>query len=202
MAGKVILEVTKGPLKGRSFSFEHHDTFVFGRGSECYARLPEADPTASRLHFLLEINPPEARIRDLGSLNGTYINGVKYGGRHPSESPQEAAEREFPEVNILDGDRIQVGDTVFDVTVESPALCSYCGARISDSKKAACSGEDGTYTCSRCLELKERGGILPDIRALSCRRCGKSLLADTDGPVRSDRVCARVPGRGPVQPDP
>ncbi|WP_231939900.1 FHA domain-containing protein [Dolichospermum compactum] len=27
------------------------------------------------------INPPEIRIRDLGSLNGTYINNTKIGGK-------------------------------------------------------------------------------------------------------------------------
>ncbi len=190
MAGKVILEVTRGPLKGRSFSFEEHDTFVFGRGWECHARLAETDPTASRLHFLLEINPPEARIRDLGSLNGTYINGVKYGGRHPSETPQEAASRGFPEVSIRDRDQIQVGDTVFSVKVETPAVCSYCGTDIADSMKADSRFVEGKYTCPVCLDKEAGGARLSEIQAFTCRRCGKNLLIEDNAPVSSDLLCA------------
>ena len=57
-----------------------HDAFLFGRGNECHAKLPK-DGYVSRHHFLLEVNPPQATIRDLRSLNGTHVNGVRYGGR-------------------------------------------------------------------------------------------------------------------------
>ena len=81
MPGRVCLAVVAGPIQGRQFAFEDHDTFLFGRSPDCHAQLAEADGTASRHHFLLEVNPPAARLRDLGSLNGTYVNGTKYGGR-------------------------------------------------------------------------------------------------------------------------
>ena len=44
----------------------------------------------SRHHFLLEVCPPQACVRDLGSRNGTYVNGRKVGGRQEA-SPQESA---------------------------------------------------------------------------------------------------------------
>ncbi|PYQ15063.1 MAG: serine/threonine protein kinase [Acidobacteria bacterium] len=115
---KVTLKVTAGPLAGRLFAFDRHDTFLFGRSPDCHAELAADDTTASRHHFLLEVNPPQARLRDLGSLNGTHVNGVKYGGRARQESPQEAARRRLPEVDLRDGDRIRVGATVFDVAIE------------------------------------------------------------------------------------
>ena len=34
-----------------------------------------------RHHFIHEVNPPAACLRDLGSLNGTYVNGKKFGAR-------------------------------------------------------------------------------------------------------------------------
>ena len=74
MPGKVILEVTTGPLKGQLHSFDEHDTFIFGRDEDCHAPLSSKDIGASRHHFILEVNAPDARIRDLGSLNGTYVN--------------------------------------------------------------------------------------------------------------------------------
>jgi len=118
MPGRVCLEVVAGPIQGRQFAFEDHDTFLFGRAPDCHAQLAESDTTASRHHFLLEVNPPRARLRDLGSLNGTHVNGVKHGGRGLQESPEEAARRPRPEVDLRDGDRIRVGATVFEVTIE------------------------------------------------------------------------------------
>ena len=73
MPGRVTLKVEKGPIRGQVFTFDEHDTFIFGRSPDCHARLPEGDRTASRHHFILEVNPPDACIRDLGSLNGTYV---------------------------------------------------------------------------------------------------------------------------------
>src|SRR3972149_12143583 len=80
MPGLVKIEVVRGPLAGRVFSFDRHDTLIFGRSPDGHACLPTEDETVSRHHFLLEVNPPEARLQDLGSLNGTYVNNRKYGG--------------------------------------------------------------------------------------------------------------------------
>ncbi len=118
MAARVTLKVTAGPLAGRVFSYDRHDTFLFGRSPDCHAELAANDTTASRHHFLLEVNPPRARLRDLGSLNGTHVNGEKHGGRSRQESPEEAARRRLPEVDLRDGDQIRVGATVFEVAIE------------------------------------------------------------------------------------
>src|SRR5688572_12208897 len=117
MPGRVSLDVVAGPIQGRQFAFEDHDTFLFGRSPDCHAQLAEADGTASRHHFLLEVNPPNARLRDLGSLNGTYVNGTKYGGRG-TMTLEKARQQRWPEVDLRDGDGIRVGTTVFEVHVE------------------------------------------------------------------------------------
>jgi serine/threonine protein kinase len=117
MPGRVCLAVVAGPIQGRQFAFEDHDTFLFGRSPDCHAQLAEADGTASRHHFLLEVNPPAARLRDLGSLNGTYVNGTKYGGRG-TMTLEKARQQRWPEVDLRDGDGIRVGTTVFEVHVE------------------------------------------------------------------------------------
>jgi len=117
MPGRVRLDVVAGPIQGRQFAFESHDTFLFGRSPDCHAQLAEADGTASRHHFLLEVNPPAARLRDLGSLNGTHVNGTKYGGRG-TLSLEQAKQQRWPEVDLRDGDAIRVGTTVFEVHVE------------------------------------------------------------------------------------
>jgi eukaryotic-like serine/threonine-protein kinase len=117
MPPRVRLEVVSGPIAGRQFVFDAHDTLLFGRASDCHARLAEQDGKASRHHFLLEVNPPAARVRDLGSLNGTWVNGTRYGGRG-ALSPEQAARQAWPQVDLSDGDSIRVGSTVFSVRVE------------------------------------------------------------------------------------
>jgi serine/threonine protein kinase len=121
MAGTVSLVVTAGPIRGRRVDFSEHDTFLFGRAPDCHARLAASDTSASRHHFLLEVNPPEARLRDLGSLNGTHVNGVRHGGRRAGESPEEAAARGGALVDLRHGDEIRVGATVIRVEVSAPA---------------------------------------------------------------------------------
>ena len=117
MPGRVCLAVVAGPIQGRQFAFQDHDTFLFGRSPDCHAQLAESDTTASRHHFLLEVNPPAVRLRDLGSLNGTYVNGTKHGGRG-ALSLEKAQQQRWPEVDLRDGDGIRVGTTVFEVHVE------------------------------------------------------------------------------------
>ena len=55
MPGRVCLDVVAGPIQGRHFEFDAHDTFLFGRSPECHAELAADDTTASRHHFLLEV---------------------------------------------------------------------------------------------------------------------------------------------------
>ena len=118
MKSKVSLTVTAGPIQGKVFTFEEHDTFIFGRAEDCHARLSGQDTTASRHHFLLEVNPPDARLQDIGSRNGTYVNGKKYGGRLSHLTPEQARNAEHAVVDLKDGDEIKVGETVFKVLVE------------------------------------------------------------------------------------
>lgn len=112
---RVRLFASQGPLRGKVFDFDTHDTFLFGRAADCHACLAPEDGSASRHHFLLEVAPPRARLRDLGSLNGTCVNGRLYGGREEGLPPE--AGRPSAQVDLRDGDRIEVGDTVFGVSI-------------------------------------------------------------------------------------
>jgi len=153
MSGKLTLIITTGPKTGKTFVFEEHDTLLFGRMDDCQVCLPD-DKTVSRHHFILEVNPPEARIRDLGSLHGTHINGQKYGGREKHETPEEGAKRQYPQVDLHDGDEIKVGKTVFRVQVEVASSarmmrCQRCGKDVSVEVG---SGSQGDYICEACRQ--------------------------------------------------
>jgi hypothetical protein len=150
MPGKVTLIVTAGPIQGTRFDFTQHDTFLFGRAADCHARLAASDTSASRHHFLLEANPPAARLRDLGSLNGTHVNGARHGGRARHETPEEGGRRAHAEVDLRDGDRIRVGATTFSVGIEAPAACCDCGRPIEEGERGAAAWIARTFLCVEC----------------------------------------------------
>jgi pSer/pThr/pTyr-binding forkhead associated (FHA) protein len=140
MAAKLLLTVLSGPIRGKVFEFNRHDTFLFGRGTGCHAELPN-DPKVSRHHFLLEVNPPKATVRDLGSLNGTYVNGVQYGGRKPTDPCSPMSPSRPSQVRIENGDRITVGKTTILVQIETPEsqwdpdYVMPLGCKLSDPNK-------------------------------------------------------------------
>ena len=71
----VNLSVIGGPHTGRSFTFSEHKTFIVGRSPEAHFSLPESDQYFSRMHFMVEVNPPLCRLIDLNSKNHTFVNG-------------------------------------------------------------------------------------------------------------------------------
>ena len=167
MPGRVRLRIVDGPMKGREFVFDGHDNFLFGRDADCHIRMPN-DSFVSRHHFIIEAAPPDMRLRDLGSMNGTYVNEELRGARRAGEAPEDAAHRIFPSVDLKSGDRIHVGETVLDVQVESPdgatetvrfPICALCG--IAAPRDLG--GPEGTYFCGSCRErARDDPKILPE----------------------------------------
>ncbi|HWP39518.1 MAG TPA: ATP-binding protein [Tepidisphaeraceae bacterium] len=69
----LTLLVLQGPDKGRRFELPDAPTLI-GRGSD---KLPLTDNTVSRRHA--ELHPANGTwiLKDLGSANGTYVNGIR-----------------------------------------------------------------------------------------------------------------------------
>jgi pSer/pThr/pTyr-binding forkhead associated (FHA) protein len=121
MSAKVILTITEGKLPGRQYIFDSRTSCIIGRAKDCNIKLPndKNHSAISRYHCLLDINPPDIRIRDFGSKNGTYINGKKIGQRQDNQTPEEAAKEIFPEFDLQDNDEIKLSNTVFAISIES-----------------------------------------------------------------------------------
>jgi len=98
---RVTLHVVAGPQTGRVFTFDQHDTFMVGRSEDSHFCLPH-DRYFSRHHCIIEIAPPQAFLRDLGSTNGTFVNGVRVETAH-----------------LKNTDRIQGGETILEVEVSA-----------------------------------------------------------------------------------
>lgn len=123
----IRLKIVAGPMKGREFQFSEHDLFIFGRNeATCHAALKD-DPYISRHHFVLEVKPPLARLRDLGSRNGTKVNGEKHGGRLDPFSLDQTGKGTGKTVDLNHNDKIVAGKTTFRLEIEQPSIDTTIG---------------------------------------------------------------------------
>lgn len=194
---RVSLNVLAGPQTGRSFTFDQHDTFMIGRSEDAQFCLPH-DRFFSRHHCLLEIAPPQAFIRDLGSTNGTFVNGMRVETTY-----------------LKDGDRIQGGETVLEVevttgleefqdTLEQPSAstlsivsvnclnCSIPAAIESNGPDAKMS-----FVCEDCREkLKKSPQPVPGyqmIRVIGQGGMGSVMLARAESDGRAVAIKTLLP---------
>jgi pSer/pThr/pTyr-binding forkhead associated (FHA) protein len=84
-----VLVVRKGPQPGERF---YLDAPALSMGRDPSSDIFLNDMTVSRSHANLEVVGGQVTVRDAGSLNGTYVNGVCTG-----------------EADLSDGDILQIG---------------------------------------------------------------------------------------------
>lgn len=128
---------------------------------DCQVCLPK-DTYVSRHHFTLEVNPPDARIRDLGSMHRTHINGQKYGGREKHETPESGARRQYYQVNLHDGDEIKVGKSSSASAHgdgSKPSRASALPALWQAVKMGVGPARHGDYDCEACREQAQAGPV-------------------------------------------
>jgi pSer/pThr/pTyr-binding forkhead associated (FHA) protein len=98
------LRVIQGKPAGKMLVFRPGGDYFLGRGDECHVRFNS--DWVSRQHCLVRVRDTGAVLRDLGSRNGTLINGLVCEG----------------EQTLSDGDQVQVGPLTFEVMLESSAV--------------------------------------------------------------------------------
>jgi pSer/pThr/pTyr-binding forkhead associated (FHA) protein len=138
MDSNVTLHFTRGPLTGRTFIFTEPTSCSIGRSRDCTICLPQelGHLDVSRHHCVLEIVPPALRVRDLGSLNGTFVNDKKVGQRITLQVNQDRDASHPSPVALIDGDEIRLGEhTAFRVCIFTG------GGEESDQTTRRSSGE-------------------------------------------------------------
>ena len=132
MSGKVIIEVTRGALAGKKYEYEGVEHIYVGRQDDCGIVLPEK--TVSRYHCLLQIAPPDVKLQDFGSLNGTFLNEEKIGQRERTQTWEEGRALRHDEYTIKDGDVLRLGKQCeLLCRIEAPELCAVCGAVLPEN---------------------------------------------------------------------
>ena len=104
------LKAVGGRHDGKLIPLEVDRKFLIGREQDCHLR-PNSE-SVSRHHCCFTLDAFCLRIRDLGSTNGTIVNGEQISGQ----------------VRLESGDRVEVGPLEFEVLLteideeEAPAV--------------------------------------------------------------------------------
>jgi serine/threonine-protein kinase len=205
--------VTLTTSSGQQFDFEERTTALVGKEDDCLIRFPKdgQHQTISRHHCLFDINPPDLRIRDLRSRNGTYVNGKLIGKRARGLATEVVRETEFADFRLADGDEIRIGPVTVRVSIFFPATCADCGVEIPPEELTETRSPSGLYRCKACRQaFRTPAGsspppdsfatldpyatrfsdpeILP--AACTCARCGQAVTDEAAGHRTGEFVCA------------
>jgi pSer/pThr/pTyr-binding forkhead associated (FHA) protein len=115
---KVLLIVVQGKPEGKTIPITG-PTFKIGRSDTCHLR-PNSD-LISREHAEITIGEDSATLRDLGSRNGTMLNGRTLTGT----------------AELKSGDLVQVGPLTFAVAVQGAAVAPATSSQPAAPKPAA-----------------------------------------------------------------
>ena len=120
---KVQLKVLSGSHAGKCIRLAG-DRFVIGRGEDC--NLRSNSEAVSRQHCALTVKESQISVRDLGSRNGTFVNGKQIEGDQPLHS----------------GDKLVIGPLQFELVVsdvksvpDAQATATGTGRETSSSGK-------------------------------------------------------------------
>ncbi len=177
---QIRLRVIEGPDRGRLFALKPRDRFVMGRAPTAHFQLTH-DGFFSRHHLMVEANAPEVLVRDLKSMNGTFVN-----------------QRRIAQPTLLrDGDVISGGKTRLRLEFDVPGAARGPGPRHDAGDPGAHHPPAGLVVrCARCLA----GALLDPLWSASdgvmylCAACQAALIDEPPTPP-GYRITRRI-GRG------
>src|SRR5271157_2391387 len=196
-AMRINLTVKAGPHKGEVFEFQERAFFVVGRSERANFRLPVKDNSISRIHFMIEMNPPQCRLTDMDSTNGTRVNGQKVAM-----------------ADLKDGDLITAGKTILLVSMigtDEPLVSSTETILTSGAAAFDAPLQPGPHAVPTAAPSGQPLSMVdypsrprPDEKAArGCRLCGDSLAeteigsggsGGTEHECRGDLALPGLPG--------
>ena len=118
MLTRVILTEVEGEPQPTRFAVYPPGRLVLGRSAGCSIKV--SDLSASRRHCLIVAGDGGVWVQDLGSRNGTYVNG-ELVGRRRSPDDLDPTDCERPLRELHDGDEVRLGRHVFRIALEEAA---------------------------------------------------------------------------------
>jgi len=123
----VVLEAVSAPITGRRIEVRAGSILRFGRTTRSDYAIGE-DSYLSSLHFAVECDGVQARVRDMGSSNGTFVNGSR-----------------ITEQLVQEGDSLAAGESTFTIHLDAstPAEVSADAGRGNTATTPMFTGPQG-----------------------------------------------------------
>ncbi|WP_166830858.1 FHA domain-containing protein [Thalassoroseus pseudoceratinae] len=96
------LKVVEGSLAEKNIKLKE-GKFIVGRAPDCHLR-PDSD-LVSRYHCVVRVDEYTVRVRDMGSRNGTHVNGRLIQA----------------DTRLMNGDKVKIGDMILQVSIAEAA---------------------------------------------------------------------------------
>ncbi|MFT3880707.1 MAG: FHA domain-containing protein [Gemmatales bacterium] len=111
MCRHLKLKTSTTHLTGTRIPLDIRRICLLGRAPDCDIKVPDEEEyqEVSRHHCIIYIDPPEVRVIDLQSKNGTFINDRRIG-----ETPDQVVQ------DLKEGDEVYAGCIKLHVTIEEP----------------------------------------------------------------------------------
>lgn len=151
------LIVANGKSAGRAILIKRN-TLLIGRAEECDVRPLSED--VSRRHCAVHVGPADVWVEDLGSRNGTFVNGEKISGK----------------VKVASGDLLRVGALEVRISCTEPAVAAESDQDVSRWLMADDSPA-GMYDTTRSLKPEPSAGS----DASSIHHVASAAEPSTDG---------------------
>jgi serine/threonine-protein kinase len=175
---KARIHVVGGPATGQVHDLERPQSLIVGRAADAHLSVP-TDNALSRQHMALDFDPPKLRARDLQSKHGMLVNGQR-----------------MTTADLVNGDRVQVGETVLWIELLPDAVAATmpatmpttvgrtargwsppapkgklvtvrCHCGVEATNEPARPGEeDVVFVCASCQNTYAAAPLLPDGYAL------------------------------------
>ncbi len=119
-SSQVIITLVDERLGKRRFVYNEPWICLVGRAEDCDIMIPSDTDhlQVSRHHCLLEIHPPVVRVVDLGSTNGTFVNGEKLPANAPLPTPQKTQSNNAAATELKEGDEVRLGWTPLRLQIQ------------------------------------------------------------------------------------
>lgn len=124
MFERIILRALNGHRKGQQIVLENEADYTLGRARDCSCVLEDPLYLVSRRHCRIEVHAPLVRIEDLGSRNGTRVNGANIGPREPGALFEDSLQERHAEHWLEDGDTLQIAGYEFQVQFDPMPPCA------------------------------------------------------------------------------
>jgi hypothetical protein len=167
---RVRLRFRNGPHQGHVLEFEAPRTIVLGRSSQVDVQV--YDERISRRHCAIRIEHEKARIKDMKSGNGTFVNGVEVRETALADGDLLLLGRTEVEITIVPAtERLASADATVpwgpapktfsarQTTADQPfATCAFCQNPIPPDQLERATEHRGRYLCPRCAPRIEVPG--------------------------------------------